>query len=141
MVIFSSFFGLVSPAKLACRSITYRGPPLQVTSIFEHCALAQRSGASKPCFESRCGLKSLIFMIFDFGSYFGHVHGKPSPCDNSADILYLELALCAIDALKGSSNPCLSLNLWSFFLLLLGSCRRPIWRAGVSLTEVHLCKL
>ena len=45
-------------------------PPLQVTSIFEHCALAQRSGPSKPWFDSHSGLKSMNFMIVDAGSYF-----------------------------------------------------------------------
>ena len=96
----------------SCRRPTWRagvlltGPPLQVTSIFEHCALAQRSGTSKPCFESRCGLKSMIFMIFDFWSYFGHVHGKPSRSHISADILNQDLSLCKINALRYSSQPC-----------------------------------
>ena len=35
-------------------------------NIFGHCALAQRSAASKPCFESAGASKIKIFMIFEF---------------------------------------------------------------------------
>ena len=39
--------------------------------LFEHCALAQRSGAPEPCFESQSRLKIMIFRIFMIFIFWG----------------------------------------------------------------------
>ena len=50
-------------APIPRRSITYRRKPL-LCKLFGHCALAQRSEASKRCSESQSGSESMIFIIF-----------------------------------------------------------------------------
>ena len=59
----SSKVGVWSAAVLPWRSITYSSKPL-LCKLFEHCALAQRSKASKWCSEGQRASKIMRFMVF-----------------------------------------------------------------------------
>ena len=47
--------------------------------LFEHCALAQRSGAPEPCFESQSRLKVMIVRIFMILIFWGVSNNLVSP--------------------------------------------------------------